>query len=123
MTKELTDESVALALGWTGQSFGLGWEFKNQKGNVTANYCPHFTTSLDAITGEIERRKDRFGDDLDWSLSRSDGEYCCFIMLITQNRNDKKHVEGMAPTAPPRIVQGFNIILGGEQRCLKTNQY
>lgn len=61
MTKELTDETVALALGWTKHHDeawdGLRWFGPNENGNNCWHHgTPPFTTSLDAIVGEIERR-------------------------------------------------------------------
>lgn len=62
MTKELTDEEVALALGFDGPeeiwplldgSFSAGWR-RPREGRWKK--VPVFTTSLDVIVGEIERR-------------------------------------------------------------------
>jgi len=56
MSKELTDEDVALALGYTLNAGEVDqWWYDNGRGFVTN--LPKFTTSLDAITGEIERRE------------------------------------------------------------------
>lgn len=63
---ELTDETVAKALGWEQDRAGWsktidepGWREPE-----TSHYhktLPPFTTSLDAITQEIERRKLKIG--------------------------------------------------------------
>ncbi len=59
MTKELTNEDVAKALGWNlcaiGNPMTDGWtDEKGQEVDTPSSY--QWTTSLDAITGEIERR-------------------------------------------------------------------
>ena len=58
MTKELTDEDVAKALGWL-EKFDdtyqeTRWYLPDEAG--FEYYLPKFTTSLDATTQEIERR-------------------------------------------------------------------
>ena len=66
--KPLTNEAVAKALGWyAGKVKGQWWNWKRPSDHMPLNdyEIPHFTTSLDAIVGEIEARK------LAWAVGSS----------------------------------------------------
>ncbi len=60
---KLTDEKVAKALGWkkkrhrsnSGARWFVDW-FKGERFECSGDDLPAFTTSLDAIVGEIEAR-------------------------------------------------------------------
>lgn len=80
---KLTDESVAKALGkWGGH-----WDSKFT--------CPAFTTSLDAITAEIEARKLEWYVSRRWNIKKEFGGYNAFVELDETQRTADHPAEAL----------------------------
>lgn len=98
--KKLTDEAVAKKLGWKrgeiyatilGQSM---YEWISPEGRGNGN-VPSFTTSLDAIVGEIEAR------GLDWAGYTFVDGFCAEVS------GDKMRSEEMDTTTPLALCRAL----------------
>ncbi len=91
--KKITDENVARSLGWKLEIDGddMAWFFNGKY--VCLDSClPAFTTSLDAIVGEIERRGidysvNKIGSNAEASLGiDGEGESQCWMIQDTKGQ-------------------------------------
>ncbi len=92
MAKELKDEDVAEALGYCKEDFELG-EDPNTHQIIYGN-PPKYTTSLDAITQQIERRGSKckswciklFEDTLEFNDPFDPKQWCGALMAYLEEK-------------------------------------